>query len=117
MDRGNDDAFNQNLKNQTLIEVSKDITSNEKLGVCQEYDRTKYDNVYKRKKFKEEHFGDNKTSKDYITGETLHIDTNASKNKYGKKHYSKHTADTDHIVPEKIVHEKLKNNQIGRAHV
>ena len=65
MDRGKDDAFNQKLKNQTLIEVSKDITSNEKLGVCQEYDRTKYDNVYKRKKFIEEHFGE-KTAKDYI---------------------------------------------------
>ena len=80
------------------------------MGITNTYDRKKYDDVYKRKKFKEEYFNNKKTTKDYITSETLHIDTNAAKNKYGSKHYTKHTADVDHIIPVKKVYEKSKNN-------
>lgn len=49
------------------------------------------DDPYKRKKYKEAEFGDNKTVTDPITGKTLHKDTSAAKSKYGSK-WNEHTA-------------------------
>ena len=47
-------------------------------------DRAKYDDLTKRKQFRDAQFGDKQTIKDPYTGETLHKSTKAAQNKYGK---------------------------------
>lgn len=73
-------------------------------------DRKKYDDVSKRKEYKNEQFGDKKTIKDPYTGETLHKDVKAAKNKYGKNKYNKHTSQTDHTVPIQEIADKNRDN-------
>lgn len=92
------------------INATININGNENLGVSQKYIRKAYDNSYKRKKAKEEFFGNRSSKKDYITGETVHRTDKAAINKYGKKNYTKHTVDTDHINPLERIHGKLRKN-------
>lgn len=73
-------------------------------------DRAKYDDVAKRKAFKEEVYGDKKTITDPYTGKTLHKDGNAALNKYGDRYVNEHKSQTDHTIPlEKVVNQN-KNN-------
>ena len=87
-----------------------DDMSKEPLGVSQKFQRTKFDNAYKRKKVKQAYFNGKKTQQDYITSSTLHASRIAAKKKYGETHYTKHIADVDHIIPEKVIYDALKNN-------
>lgn len=74
-----------------------------------EYSR-KLDDVNKRRKYVEECFGDKKTIKDPYSGEVLHKNRNAARNKYGQKNTTKHTADVDHTVPLKEVYDRAEKN-------
>ncbi|MEK5166623.1 hypothetical protein NYE69_30400 [Paenibacillus sp. FSL R5-0527] len=84
--------------------------NSEKLGVTKEYKRQLYVDSAKMNRFKQSQFNGKKTLKDHYTGNTLHIDSGAAKNKHGLKAYTRHTADTDHIVPVETLHSQLKNN-------
>lgn len=70
--------------------------------------RNLYDNIYKREKFKEALFDGKATTKDYITGETLHLKRQMATNKYGKARANYHTGQVDHIVPLEQVHSMAK---------
>ena len=71
-------------------------------------DRSKYDDVQKRKAFKEEQYGNKKTIKDPYTGKDLHRNGNAALNKYGEKHVNEHKSQTDHTISlEKVVNKML----------
>lgn len=72
--------------------------------------RKKYDDVEKRKEFKDAQFGDKKTVKDPYTGETLHKDTAAAKRKYGKAKYNEHTFQTDHTVSIEKTYKRNRDN-------
>ncbi|MBD8069744.1 hypothetical protein [Bacillus sp. PS06] len=80
------------------------------MGVTKEFDRSKYDDITKRRKYKEEFFDGKKTETDYYTGKILHSNTSAALNKYGRKEYTNHTSDVDHIVPVKTIHNRLKKD-------
>ena len=73
-------------------------------------DRAKYDDLTKRKQFRDAQFGDKQTIKDPYTGETLHKSTKAAQNKYGKNRANYHTAQTDHTIPIETVYDKTRNN-------
>ena len=73
-------------------------------------DRSKYDDVQKRKAFKEEQYGNKKTIKDPYTGKDLHRNGNAALNKYGEKHVNEHKSQTDHTISLEKVVNKNKNN-------
>ena len=73
-------------------------------------DRSKYDDVQKRKVFKEEQYGNKKTIKDPYTGKDLHRNGNAALNKYGEKHVNEHKSQTDHTISLEKVVNKNKNN-------
>ena len=80
-------------------------------------DRKTYDDVSKRKKFKDKEFVEKKIINDPYTGDTLHKNTKSAKAKY-KKNYNKHTAQTDHTVPiEKIVNRNRDNVFISDADI
>ncbi|QOR66307.1 hypothetical protein IM538_21495 [Cytobacillus suaedae] len=80
------------------------------LGVNQEYNRNRYDDIKTRKDYKESYFNGKKTGVDYYSGKILHSDTQAAKRKYGDKSYTKYSADVDHITPLKTIHNDLKRN-------
>lgn len=73
--------------------------------------RSKYDDVNKRKQYKESQFGDKQTIQDEYTGKTLHKDTSAARRKYGSNKYNEHTSQTDHTVPIKKVVNQNKSNR------
>ena len=73
-------------------------------------DRAKYDDLTKRKQFRDAQFGDKQTIKDPYTGETLHKSTKAAQNKYGKNRANYHTAQTDHTIPIETLYDKTRNN-------
>ena len=73
-------------------------------------DRAKYDDIAKRKKFRDEQFGNKQTIVDSYTGETLHKSTSAAKNKYGDKRANYHTAQTDHTVAIEKIYNRTRNN-------
>lgn len=73
-------------------------------------DRAKYDDIAKRKKFRDEQFGNKQTIVDSYTGETLHKSTSAAKNKYGDKRANYHTAQTDHTVAIEKTYNRTRNN-------
>jgi len=105
--------MSKNNNDKKLVDnyISSNITKSE---IRDKYNakesRTKYDDASKRKKFKESQFGDKQTIKDPYTGETLHKDRTAAKNKYGNSKYNNHTAQTDHTVSvEKIVNRNRSN--------
>ena len=89
---------------------SNNIEANLELGVSQEYNSNKYDNTYKRNKYKNNSYEGKKTQIDPITGKVLHKSADAALNKYGHKNVTKHTADTDHIISKKEIHNGLKRN-------
>lgn len=63
------------------------------------------DNVYKRKKYKEQQYGDKKSRIDDYTGERVFMG-NESDAKY--KHPTHKTSDTDHITPIGVVEKRYK---------
>ena len=74
------------------------------------YEDKKAMNDYKDKKFSPEEIGDNKNAMDEYTGEkniTLEK-KNPDNRRNDEKH--KYTAETDHIIPLKELHEKYKTN-------
>ncbi len=95
---------------KSLDEFDSEMQKVPELGVTQEYDRKKYDDIYKRNQYKAEIYQDHKTHTDYITGNVLHKDVEAAANKYGKNNTTKHTGDVDHIVPLASVHDIAKAN-------
>jgi hypothetical protein len=98
------------LENDILMAMKGEIKSLNHYGVSSNFERNKFDNVYKRNKFKEASFDGKKTQTDYITEQKLHLDKEAAIKIYGKDKYVNHTADVDHIVPEKTAYDKLKQN-------
>ena len=80
------------------------------LGVTQSFDRVRYDDAYKRAKYKEGIFDGEKTVQDHYTEVSLHRNPSAARNKYGNECYTKHISDVDHVVPVKTVHEALRSN-------
>lgn len=63
------------------------------------------DDVYKRKKYKEQQYGDKKSRIDDYTGERV-FTGNEREAKY--KHPTNKTSDTDHITPISVVEERYK---------
>ena len=63
------------------------------------------DDVYKRKKYKEERYGDKKSRIDDYTGERIFKGNNRDA-KY--KHPTHKTSDTDHITPIRVVQKRYK---------
>ena len=95
---------------KSLDEFDKEMQNVPELGVTQDYDRKLYDNVYKREQYKNEIYGKRNTHEDYLTGNTLHKNSRAAANKYGRHNMTKHTGDVDHIVPLASVHDMAKAN-------
>lgn len=104
------DKINKAVDNEIFRKIGANTVANDQLGVTQKYNRNTYDNGYKKQVYKKKHFGDRKTKKDYLTGETVHSSTEAAKAKYRDKAYTKHTSDVDHINSLKKVHDTLKKN-------
>lgn len=75
------------------------------------YDRSALDDIAKRQRFKDQHFGDRKTSTDPYTGKTLHKESAAAASKYGKKHATQHSSDVDHVTPLAEVHRRYSSNE------
>lgn len=101
--KGNDEIASQYV-------VGKMESSQYRASYNAKRDRAKYDDTAKRKKFRDEQFGNKQTIVDPYTGETLHKSTSAAKNKYGDKRANYHTAQTDHTIPLETVYNGLRNN-------
>ena len=95
-----------NTTYKTLREVEKSMRNPSRLQVSEQYtgNRNLYDDVGKRKKYKESVFQGKDTTKDFITGETLHANRQKAVNKYGANRANYHTGQVDHIVALEQVH-------------
>lgn len=92
-----------------VTHVSAQTAQNTKSQVTSKYDRKIYENTKKMNEFKKNEFSTKKTIKDPYSGNELHIDHNAAKNKYGNAKASLHQAETDHITPLKQIHDYSQN--------
>lgn len=72
------------------------------------YQRDRYVDKAQMKKAKDAAYGDKKTTKDAYTGETIHRDHKAAKNKY-KGNASSHQGETDHTVSAKAAYDYAKH--------
>ena len=104
------DSNNKQTNQSFISSASKAVTPYTQKADYDKSVRSKIDDVSKRKNFKEKTFDGKRTMQDPYTGDTLHIDSNAAKAKYGKSKATKHTADVDHIIPVETVYERAKNN-------
>ncbi len=95
---------------KTFRELDRALFQENNMSIADNYtgNRKLYDDVYKRKKYKNAIFEGKATTKDYITGETLHINRKMADNKYGKARANYHTGQVDHIVPLEQVHSTAK---------
>ncbi len=75
------------------------------------YDRSAIDDISKRQRFKEHHFGEKKTVEDPYTGKTLHKESKAAANKYGPNHATQHSSDVDHVTPLAKIHKQYSSNE------
>lgn len=85
-----------------------------------EYNRGSQDDYKRRKMFLDKKFADKKTTKDPYTNDTIHKNTNAATNKYGKNSSTKHKTNVDHTIPLKTINdkvEKLRKNPIIRRYI
>ncbi len=106
----NDEDKKENEEIASQYVVGKMKSSEYRPSYNAKRDRAKYDDIAKRKKFRDEQFGNKQTIVDPYTGETLHKSTSAAKNKYGDKRANYHTAQTDHTVAIEKVYNKTRNN-------
>ena len=83
------------------------------MSITEEYDRKLYDNKSAKDICREESFGAGKTFRDGNTGDLLHKNIDAAKNKYGQNNYTKHIGDVDHNIPIKAVHDVVKNSPLA----
>ena len=79
-----------------------------KSRVSSTYQREKYVDKTQMKKAKDAAYGNKKTTTDAYTGETIHRDHKAAKNKY-KSNASSHQGETDHTVSAKAAYDYAKH--------
>lgn len=96
------------MKIDDIFDLREENTN--KYGISKEYDRQKLDDVKFRKSIKEKTFAESETINDFYTGELLYKSHNSAMDKFGKKGYSKHAAETDHTVPLRYLHQKHKDS-------
>lgn len=121
MDKKTRRILEQFAANPTL-EYMKDLSSSS-YGVTQEYNsknRNKlWDSTRDKKEFKESVFKEGKLYKDPISGKELHSSQKAAQKKYHMKNWAgensstawaNHSPETDHIVPLKEIHNRVKGN-------
>ncbi|ENQ3078684.1 hypothetical protein ACEOWG_001881 [Bacillus cereus] len=121
MDEKTSRILEQFVANPTLKEM-KDV-SNNGYGVTQKYNsenRNKlWDSTRDKKEFRESIFQDRKIYDDPISGQKLHSTQKAAQNKYHMKNqfgensstaWANHSPETDHIVPLKEIHNRVKGN-------
>lgn len=89
------------------------------LGITPEYQRSNYDSDKRKKEYKEKIFDGRKVVKDPVTGKELHASHRAAQNKYHRTNkqgevvsssWAEHSAEIDHVVPLKEIHERNKRN-------
>lgn len=85
------------------------IIQKQELGISDKYERNSYEDKTKMYKYRDNLYGDKKTIKDPITGQLLHKDQQAAKNKY-KSNYREHVPQVDHVMSLSETHEHLKKN-------
>lgn len=100
----------ENFNFKTLGEFEKSMRQAPKTQLSEEYtgNRNLFDDVSKREKYKESIFDGKSTTTDFITGETLHKNRQATVNKYGVNKANYHTGQVDHINPLEQVHSTAK---------
>lgn len=121
MDEKTSRILEQFVANPTLKEM-KDL-SNNGYGITKEYNsdnRNKlWDSARDKKEFRASIFKDGKIYDDPISGQKLHSTQKAAQNKYHMKNqfgensstsWAKHSPETDHIVPLKEIHNRVKGN-------
>ena len=94
---GMDDVF------KSVEQFDREMRQVPELGVSDAYERRRYDDIAKRRKYQNDIFGDKKTHDDYLTGNTLHKNAKMARNKY-KGNATQHSGDMDHITPIAYVH-------------
>lgn len=121
--------MDQKKKDDTLVAIStqqglKETTEFEaQLGITKEYskiNRDKYwDSTARKRAYKEKVFKGKKTYKDPVTGKVLHKSQTAAQKKYHmksvdganiSKKWAEHSAETDHVISLKELHERIKDN-------
>lgn len=110
-----DDMDEKDEKDENELTIEQFTANNvKKSQVRDKYnaknDRSKYDDVTKRKKFKDDQFGDKSTITDPYTDKKLHKNNKAAKNKYGDSKYNEHTSQTDHTIPIAEVAKRNRDN-------
>ena len=100
----------ENTNYKTLHEFEKSMRQPSRPQVSAKYtgNRNLYDDIEKRKKYKESVFQGKATTTDFITGETLHANRQMALNKYGVDRANYHTGQVDHIVPLEQAHSMAK---------
>ncbi|MGF6991571.1 hypothetical protein M2150_002850 [Lachnospiraceae bacterium PM6-15] len=108
------------LVSNQLLDMLKGLENN-RYGITQEYNRDNraklWDDNKAKQLAKDNAFGDKKTYKDPISGDTLHYKSQNAKNKYHMKNkdgekistaYAKHVAESDHTIALKEYHKRVK---------
>ncbi len=117
MDEKTSSIIEQFIANPILQEMKN--VSNNSYGIAQEYNKQNRDKLWDstngKREFKETVFTDGKKIfDDPISGQKLHSTQKAAQQKYhmasGSKAWAKHSPETDHIVPLKEIHDRVKIN-------
>ncbi|MED3797876.1 hypothetical protein P4604_10870 [Lysinibacillus capsici] len=121
MDEKTSRILEQFVANPTLTEM-KDI-SNNGYGITQEYNSVNryklWDSTRDKKEFRESIFKGRKIFDDPVSGQKLHSTQKTAQNKYHMKNqfgensstaWANHSPETDHIVPLKEIHNRVKSN-------
>lgn len=105
--------FSSAIKNIADNKVGDDF------GITKEYDRSLYYSQKAKKIYKDKVFADKQTYCDPISGKTLHKSQKAAQNKYHMKNksgeniskkWAEYSAEVDHIISLKSLHDRVKNN-------
>ena len=93
--------------------AARRLYGNKRMGAVTEYNRNTrkklFDDGRRKAEFRDAAFKGKETMDCPITGEKLHRSHNAAKRKYKSK-YSRHAAETDHIIPLEKIHKMAKKN-------
>lgn len=94
--------------------ASKKRVGNIKMGTTSSYSketRSKlYDSTKLKSQFKEKMSSGRKSYRDPIEHKELHFNQKAAQRKYGPNHWTEHVAETDHVIPIKIIHKMASKN-------
>lgn len=105
-----DAQVDETLKEVTYFSVAANQNPANGLGLSQEFDRNKYDDVRRRIVYKKRQFKNKKTIEDPYSGKTLHLKEKAALRKYGKQRYQEHATNVDHITPLKRIYDRGAKN-------